>query len=148
MITIKGNLLAVKQGFICYQVGCKGVFTSCLSRSMRVVWPKMFEDYAIAYQKGRVKLGEVIFTSIDEGKLYVATMCAQGDRNTIDGRSLDYPSFGICLRKVKDWYEHIGREKLPIYIPHMIGCGQAFGDWNTVKGIIKRETPNAIIVKL
>jgi len=148
MIKIKGNILAVKQGFICYQVGCKGTMVSCLARGLSDVWPNVHRDYVMAYRRGDIKLGEVVFTTVHVNKLYIATMCAQGEKNKIDGRSLDYPAMGNCLRKIKNWFELIGMSKLPIYLAHGTGCGKAGGDWGTVKSIIKRETPSAVIIKL
>jgi len=148
MITIEGNLLAIKQGFICHQVGYQGISTSHLAKGLKIIWPRIYNDYITAFRRGDLKLGEVIFTTVRNNKLYVASLCAQGDENHIDGRSTDYPAVGCCLRKVKDWYEIIGLKRLPIYIPHKMGCDRAGGNWKVVKRIIRREMPNAIIVKL
>jgi len=112
-----------------------------------MLWPRLSIDYVSAYRLGALELGEVVFTNINN-RLYIATMCTQEDSNRMPGPKLNYPALGSCLRRVKDWYSFVGFKKLPIYLPWKIGCGRTGGNWETVNTIIKREVPNAIIVKL
>ena len=146
MITIKGNILAVKQGFICHQINCQGVMGSGLAKDIKTLWPKVLGDYMGAYRKGQLTLGQVIFTTIKIGHLYIASMCGQ-DHSGASGRHTDYPALGQCLQTVEAWYKTVGESKLPVYIPYEVGCGLEGGQWSVVKTIIKRELPKAIIIK-
>jgi O-acetyl-ADP-ribose deacetylase (regulator of RNase III) len=150
MIEIKGDILKVRRGFICNQVSTQGIMNYGLGQNIRMMWPKVFNDYILSWEHNRLKLGEVVFTTIKMGKLYIATLIAQESYGLMrDKRHTDYPALGRCLNKVKEWYKTVGGEKLPIYLPHGLGCGSTSGgDWGTVSAIIKRETPEAIVVKL
>jgi len=147
MITIKGNILAVKNGFICHQVNCRGMLDSKLSESIANVWPRLLTDYIQAFRTGKLELGQVIFTTINLNRLHIATLCAEEDSGAYM-RKLSYPALGSCLQKVEDWYKMVGLKKLPVYIPWKIGCNSSGGDWHVVSEIIKREISNAIVVKL
>lgn len=150
MIEINGDILGVRQGFMCNQANMQGIMNYGLAQSIRMLWPKVFNDYMLALETDRLKLGEVIFTTITMGKFYIATLIAQDSYGLMRAkRHTDYPALGKCLSKVQYWYKSVGDGKLPIYIPHGIGCGSTSGgDWRTVSAIIKRETPKAIVVKL
>ena len=150
MIEIKGNILDVQQGFVCHQVNCQGVMGAGLAKGIRLKWPRVYNDYMSAFQRGDLKLGQVVFTTIAANKLYIANLCGQHDYGSpsIKRPWTDYDSLSQCLSKVEDWRKVVGEGKLPVYIPYKIGCGLGGGDWSVVEGIIKRKTPTAVIVKL
>lgn len=149
MIEINGNILNVKQGFVCNPVGTKGMMNYGRAQSIATLWPNVLRDYMSARNLNKLHLGEVVFTTIRVSSLYVATLIAQNDHEVFaKRRRINYPALSRCLNKVQDWCRCVSCGKLPMYIPYGIGCDStAGGDWEIVRTIIKRESPKAIIVR-
>ncbi len=152
MITVKGDIINVKYGIVCHQVNAKGVMGAGLARLIRIRWMNAYHNYLAAYNSGRLKLGEVIFSNVigNDHKLQVASMCAQkyyGDSEKTSIVYTDYHAFKLCLTKVKAWHITCIDGKLPIYFPYGIGCGLAGGNWSTIEQLIASHFPQAILVK-
>jgi len=151
MISLKGSILGVQAGIICHQVNCQGSLGTGLAAQLKNRYPKVRSDYYGSYHQGKLKLGEVIFTTIRQSYLYVASMCGQTDfqRTWMSQEKIhtDYKALESCLIKVKNFAGSASEYNyLPIYLPYKIGCGLAKGSWSKVANVIQKTIPNAIIV--
>jgi len=147
---IKRNILEVKAGIICQQVNCKGVMGSGLAEQIRSSFPQVYTDYIKAFAEGKLILGNMVLTTIDEiAPLYIANLCGQ-DRYGRGGVFTDYDALEVGFKKVFNLCEYdlkIRGIRLNVFIPYKIGCGLAGGNWSTVLEIIGRILPKAIICR-
>ncbi len=144
MIHVKGNITSVIHGIIMHQVNCRGVMGAGLARQIRNRWPIVYSDYLDAFRNKQLRLGEVIYTHIDDG-LMVASLCAQDDYGRVEGHVFtDYGSLRTCIHKTEEWRKVL---KTRAFIPFGMGCGLAGGNWSYVKEIIREEMPKAIIME-
>lgn len=141
------NILQVTEGIIVHQVNCQGVMGCGLALALRNKWPIVYIEYKEMVHNAKTKsslLGKTQLVKI-RNNLYVANMFAQC-RYGRDKRYTDYEAFMFCLVNLilKRTYYHLN---LDIYFPYKIGCGNAGGNWNTIKTLIKNTIPKAIIVR-
>jgi O-acetyl-ADP-ribose deacetylase (regulator of RNase III) len=143
MISImKGDILSIPQGVICHQVNCMGKMGAGIALKIRQKWPVVYQGYMYAYRNQQLVLGATILSEIIPAQLYVANLCGQFHYGR-DKRYTDYLAVEACLRKVDVVANDL---KLPVYIPHGMGCSLAGGDWDTVFSIIKGTLQKAVIV--
>lgn len=151
MISIKGDILDVQAGIICHQINCQGTLGAGLAKQLKDRYPKVRTDYYTAYHSKKLKLGEVIFTTIKPGYLYVANMCGQDNFQRVgmgfNVLHTDYNALERCFIKVVNFAQSINEKvALPVYMPYKVGCGLARGNWSIVAGIIQKIAPNSVIV--
>lgn len=150
--TIQKDITTVIEGIICHQVNCQGVMGAGLAKQIRAKFPNAYTDYMEAHRKGRLVLGNVIF-SIESATppLYIANLCGQNMYGREKGRVYtNYASVRKCLTTVATSREYNFTKSqiyLPIYIPFNMGCSLAGGNWPTILEIIKETIPDAIIAK-
>ncbi len=140
---IDKDILTVSEGIICHQVNTKGVMGAGLALAIKTKWPEAYEHYRSEYEAGRLNLGEVVLSAVDN-PLWVAHLAAQESYGS--GVQTDYVAFRASLRHLRLLRDNVLRG-LDIYLPYRIGCGLAGGDWDTVLAIIKEELPDAIICR-
>jgi len=140
--TIKGNILTVEHGIICHQVNCMGKMGAGLALKIRQKWPIVYQGYMYAYNNQQLILGETLLSEIVHGQLYVANLCGQFYYGR-DKQYTDYPAVRACLLKVAEVSNNF---KLPVYIPHGMGCRLAGGNWNEMLNIIEQTLQNATIM--
>ena len=135
MITsIQGDLLDVEQGIIAHQVNCQGVMGAGLAKALRNVYP----DIYVSYKKhcgaghGTALMGKVQIVEVGE-KLYVANLFSQEGYGK--GVQTDYEKLEMALGKLEMYAR---RADAKVYLPYLLGCGLAGGDWNVVADIIHR----------
>jgi O-acetyl-ADP-ribose deacetylase (regulator of RNase III) len=143
MKIIKGNILDIKEGFICHQVNCKGSMGAGIALQIRRKWPHVYEDYRNAFHKGLLFLGNVVESEITPD-LYVAHLCGQYDYGRKPGRVYtEYAALAEAMLTLV-----AGSDRRPIYVPYGMGCGFAGGDWKIVSRLIDKLMPSAVVVKL
>jgi O-acetyl-ADP-ribose deacetylase (regulator of RNase III) len=152
MITMKGDITNVVYGIVCQQVNTKGVMGAGVARDIRRQWVIAYSDYMMAFNTGKLQLGEVIFSNVigNRPELQVANMVSQssyGNSKSTGVIYTDYQAFEICLNKIKIWQANVMDGVLPVYLPYRIGCGLAGGNWDVVKHLIEEYLPKAILVK-
>lgn len=133
----KGNLLAVKNGIIAHQVNCRRVMGAGLALAIRRVYPKHYTDYL----ETSPELGAICVTEITPS-LYVAGIYGQDNFGRGEAQT-DYDALRSGFVKLRAFSES---KNLPVYLPYMIGCGLAGGDWKTVLRIIEETLPGATIL--
>lgn len=144
MIHVRGDITCVVHGIVMHQVNCQGVMGAGLALQVRNKWPLVYSDYLDAFRKKELKLGEVIYTHIDDG-LTIASLCGQyGYGNVRNHVYTDYGALRLCINKVEEWRKVL---KVRTFIPLGMGCGLAGGDWRYVCELIEAEMPRAIIME-
>jgi len=140
---IKKDILSIEKGIICHQVNAQGVMGAGLAAQIKMKYPIVYRDYIDAYNKGKLELGSVIISKINDN-LFVLSLV--GQLNYGRGRKFtDYNALKKAFLKVKKAQEIT---KLDVYLPYKIGCGLGGGSWNIVKSLIERYIPNAKICKM
>ena len=137
MRQIEKDILTVEEGVICHQVNCRKVMGAGLAAAIRKKWPKVYKEY----MNTEPSIGVVHVVQVDD-KLFVANLYAQnfygrGKQHT------DYDALRECLKTLRRSFD-LGQ----IYLPYQIGCGLGGGDWEVVKSIMEKDTPDAIICKI
>jgi O-acetyl-ADP-ribose deacetylase (regulator of RNase III) len=129
------DILSVTDGVICHQVNCLGVMGAGLARAISVKWPQVKTEY-LKLLKGNGEdltklLGRCQVIPVGEN-LMVANLFGQ----------LNYGRYSVQTNYVKleDAFHQLRNfsieNKKDVYIPYMIGCGLAGGNWDTVFGIV------------
>jgi O-acetyl-ADP-ribose deacetylase (regulator of RNase III) len=143
MRIIEGDILNITNGFLCHQVNCQRVMGAGLAKHIKNKWPFIYETY----RKADLELGKVVYVAInDNSNVVVTNICGQFYYGKRGQCYTDYKALRKGLREVF-WYRNRIHPTLSIYIPYMMGCGLAGGDWNIVTDIINQETPDAIVVQ-
>lgn len=134
MITLRyGDVLEQGADIVCQQVNCRGAMGTGLAKQ---VMPLLSKDDISAYIRACLKyraalLGRVQFAKTRKG---VIANCFAQDGYGHDKCYTDYSALKMCLEKVRTAAENTGCSC--VAIPYKIGCGNAGGDWETVKQII------------
>lgn len=111
-----------------------------LAKAIQIKWPKVYKEYRVAFKDGGIKLGVCQLVRIKPA-LYVANLIGQ-DRYGRTARMTNYDAVRLALKSLAEQTKH------DIYIPYLMGCGLAGGDWNKVSSIIEEELgQQATIVK-
>lgn len=144
MKTIEQDILTVTGGaVICHQVNCLRVMGAGLALQIKKKFPYVFTAYV---EKEDWELGDCQIVKakyFDEKRRFVANIA--GQFNTGNQNMTDVDSLRRGLRVARDFAD---ANRLQLYIPYMIGCGLAGGDWDEVSKMIGETTPNAVICKL
>jgi O-acetyl-ADP-ribose deacetylase (regulator of RNase III) len=145
MKIIEADLLEM-QGIICHQVNCMGVMGAGLALHIRRKWPRVFVDYKNALEDERVDIGSCQFVQVSQDTT-VANLFGQANVNS--GKQRDcQTNYDALEDAIEDAYEYAERTNQQLYIPYMMGCGLAGGDWDIVLDIIDQFAPKAIICRL
>jgi O-acetyl-ADP-ribose deacetylase (regulator of RNase III) len=138
---IKQNILEINSpGVICHQVNCKRVMGSGLALQIRNKWDFVYDAYM---NKDDWSLGNCQIVAVSKD-LYVANLAGQNGYGKT-GCHTDIRGLGAALLQANLFAL---KNKIPIYIPYMIGCGLGGGDWDEVLEMIEKISPDAIICKL
>ena len=148
MNIIEQNILEVTGDFvICHQVNCKGVMGGGLALQIRNKWPHVYDTY-LAKTDWRLHDCQIVeITGWSPGDIdnsqYVANLAGQHDHDSSVPQT-DTIALEDALRVARDFADANG---LTLYIPYMMGCGLAGGDWEKVSTIIERTAPNAVVCR-
>jgi O-acetyl-ADP-ribose deacetylase (regulator of RNase III) len=143
MNIVELNILDVDgPAVICHQVNCQGVMGGGLALQIRKRHPWVYERY-IAKKDWR--LGDCQIVEISNGdSQFVANLAGQEGFGR-ESVQTDYPYLAMALRTARDFAD---ANELNLYLPYMMGCGLAGGDWARVTALIEEFAPNAVVCKL
>lgn len=134
MKEISGNLFHSKADVLCHQVNTYGVMGAGIALEVRKRFPEVFRQYSELCQSvpgDEVLLGYALILPSDQnGSQYIANLFGQ------TGWGTDYKHLESSLQKALDWMERNGKQT--IAFPYKMSCGLAGGNWNIVKGIIRK----------
>ena len=132
---IEKNLFESDASVFCHQVNCLGVWGSGIAKSMREIFPDVYEQYREICVKNKFNklLGNTAI--IQSGNRYIANMFAQ-ERFGYDGiRYTSYDAFYNCLVRIKEFCEKNAINK--IALPYKIGSDRGGADWNVIYSMIE-----------
>lgn len=145
MNIVEQNILDVTEpAVICHQVNCRGIMGGGLALQIRQQYPAVYDAYKA---KTDWKLGDCQLVEISDGdSQFVANLAGQDDICSGFGQCMtDYPYLAMALRTARDFAD---ANNLTLYLPYMIGCGLAGGNWSKVTALIEEFAPNAVVCKL
>lgn len=131
----KTDILSVKEGIIIHGCNMQGKFNSGLAKSIREMYPDVYDAYMNAFNKRQLLLGKVIYHQVNDGLLFAnaVTQVNYGrDENVV------YVNYQAIKSVFKDVALVATKNNMVVHFP-MIGCGLANGDWNIIKEIIRGE---------
>lgn len=151
--TILGDILEQTHGILCHQTNYDGVMGGGIAAS---IWNRLltdqlknnYVDFCRKNGKGTLGFAQFLFVRND---LIIANCFSQNgfDEPDADGSITNYEEMRECFETV---YDFAKQRKLPVFIPHGMGCGIAGGDWTKVLGIIddvfNKPDVSTTIVKL
>lgn len=140
---VGGDLLRQQTGILVHQVNARGVMGAGLARQLRGAYPAVWKDYRESFESGRLSLGTAVFSQVKEG-LWVASVVGQ-DGYGRQGAHTDYEALRSGLRLVRRFSRLAG---LPVFVPYLLGCGLAGGDWMRVSEIIGQVLPGCTVLRL
>ena len=132
---IEKNLFESDAPVFCHQVNCLGVMGSGVAKSVREIFPDVYEQYREICVKNKYLklLGNTAI--IKTGNRYIANMFAQ-ERFGYDGiRYTSYDAFYNCLVRIKEFCEKNDINK--IALPYKIGSDRGGADWNVIYSMIE-----------
>ena len=140
MKIIEANLLGMTEGVICHQVNCQGVMGSGIAKQISDKWPEVYDGYMKNCNKEDLSksLGLISYVQVDDN-LLVANVFGQ-DRYGTDRRQTNYGAVAEAFQRLK-------YAPGPVYVPYLMGCGLAGGDWDVYSEIIEYFIPDAIVCK-
>lgn len=133
----KGNLLTVNSGIIAHQVNCQRVMGAGLALAIRRVYPKHYSEYL----ETTPELGSICATEITP-TLYVVGVYGQDNFGRGETQT-NYDALRSGFTKLRAFSKS---KNLPVYLPYMIGCGLAGGNWKKVLRIIEETLPGSTIL--
>lgn len=136
-IKYKGNLLDSKADIICHQTNCKGVMGSGVALAIKQKYPRVFEQYKKAHQKGLLTLGmcQIVHTNPDsEDDRLVANLCGQDEFNGLK-RCTNYEGIYVCLEKLADYCKNNNVKS--IAFPWKMSSDRGGADWNIITAMIE-----------
>ena len=147
LTVVRRNLLNVRFGMIVHQVNCKGVMGAGLAKSIREVYPVVYEKYKQlrVMQPGTIQLVKVNPDS-EKYPLFVVNLFGQVDFGG-DAPQTNIKSVKNALKKIKK-IRRIESMNLPIYFPWKIGCGLGGGDWDEYSKLIMKYCPDAVVCRV
>lgn len=132
----KGDLLTnVKDPnvFIAHGCNCRGVMGSGFALQVKMMYPKVYEEYKKTFVKGNLQLGTIQFVRQHKDLPCIVNMQTQ-DGYGRKGIFVDYCAVRSCFKE----FSILNINKQDLHIPK-IGAGLAGGDWNIISGIIEEE---------
>lgn len=113
-------------GIVAHQINPR-VMGPTLALALAKAYPWCAKDFYS--RNGRINLGDVILSKHPEStSFYIAHCCGQLSTSA-GANNTDYAAVELYLKKLKMLSSSLG---LPVYIPYLLGCGMAGGDWNIV----------------
>jgi O-acetyl-ADP-ribose deacetylase (regulator of RNase III) len=134
---INGNIIQINEGIVCHVVNNKGVMGAGVAKALYTKYPEVRSKY-LSLQK--YELGTCQPVRITD-HLVIVNMIAQDGYGRDKRLYLQYDALSLCLNKVRDHYNGT------IYVPFLIGCGLAGGDWAVVSKILD-TIPDLVVVRL
>lgn len=132
-----GNLLDSQADIICHQTNCKGVMGSGVAFAIKQKYPRVFEQYRKAYDKGMLSLGmcQIVQTNPnkDDNRL-VANLCGQDEFGTHQ-RCTNYEGIFVCLDKLANYCKN--NDVKSVAFPWKMSSDRGGADWNIIRAMIQ-----------
>lgn len=142
---IEGDLTARNEGILMHQVNCQGAIGAGVSGPIIKKWPEVEQKYGKVCTKYKpdILFGKIQTVWINNG-LAIVNSFTQLNYGNSEKTGKKYTNESLLVRNI-----NIVCEKYPdkmVYVPYLIGCGLAGGDWDIVFDGIK-DNENLTIVR-
>lgn len=128
------SLLNVPYGIIAHQVNCRGAMGAGVALAIRNKWPDVFR----AYSSYKLKTGNIQFVKVSDNPiLYVCNLAGQNAYGK-DVQKTDYDAVDEAMIKLAAASRKTG---FPVYVPRLMGCGLAGGNWDVYLPILTKHLP-------
>lgn len=144
MEIVKMDLLDVSEGIIAHQVNVRGVMGAGVALSIRKKYPKVFEQYShlCRLSAGVSLLGFVQPVRVSDSLVVLNVFGQEGHRR--GRRETSYDATATAWEKISERYGD-GRN---LFIPYLMGCGLAGGDWSIYEAIVSQYCPRTVACEL
>ena len=141
----KGSILDIKKGIICHQVNCEGIMGVGLSKKIKEQYPDSYVDYMGAWMMGDLVVGNVIFSVIEDKRLYVAHVCGQHkeDKRSNINRNTSYVGLINCFKSISSFSDKL---KLPVYVPFDLGSRSGGGESTSIMKVLTSNLSKATLL--
>lgn len=129
-------------GILVHQCNAMGVMGAGIAKEIRSRFPVVFRKYKKAYDDAELYLGFAQIVDVDEN-LSVCNLIGQ----TYYGRGKNFTDYDAVRQGLREVGKYAKEANKKIYIPYMMSCGLAGGDWGMILQIIDEEVPDAIICR-
>lgn len=151
MKIVEQDILRIQSGIVCHQVNCQGVMGSGLALAMKEMRKQVFVQYRILCETlnrdPKALLGQAQF--MEYGNLAIVNIFGQ---ETYGRRKkhpyTDYNAVKKAFETLRKKISAYGYKGAQVYIPYLMGCDRAGGDWNIYSKIVESEIPNVVACKL
>ena len=136
-INYNGNLLDSAADIIAHQTNCQGSMGSGVAKAIKEKYPRVYEQYRKAYEKGLLKLGmcQVVKTNPNgEDNRLVANLCGQ-DRYGRDKRHTDYEGIYVALEKLANYCKENNLSS--VAFPWKMSSDRGGADWMVICAMIE-----------
>lgn len=158
--TIQGNVLTLTEGIIVHGCNCQGVMGGGIAKSIREMWPDVYEAYRAHHRRVGLRLGDVVTVGNPAWEQYprisghIHSTTEQLPERLIIVNALTQDTYGQDPSKVYVDYDGLAaafarirllaREtNLPVHFP-LIGCGLANGKWEEVSARIDQMLGDSV----
>jgi len=134
----RGDLLESTADIIGHQTNCSGAFGGGVAGQIREKWPRVYEQYKLAYATSKAILGsvQIVKTNPNENNnRIVANLFGQEKFGNDGNKYTSYDGLDMSLRKLCKWMINNGATS--VAFPYKLGCGLGGGEWDIVLAIIK-----------
>lgn len=124
-------------------VNCQGVMGSGIAKEIKERIPDAFSVYSATHDSGELKLGSI---STSSGVVNMAAQINYGRGH----RQLNYGALASCLHQVSErisWTKEY-MDATKVFVPYLIGCDRAGGDWEVVSEMLDFYFEDVIICRL
>ena len=145
MNTQTGDLLAITRGILCHQVNAVGA-TGGLAGALRRKHPGAFWPYLVAcsHRQSPPLFGRTVIGDAGKG-LCIAHVCGQMQ----PGPNTDLAAVDSALAHLATLItQRPELRDLPIFVPHLMGCGLGGGRWDQYLPLLEKHLPSAIVIQL
>jgi len=152
----RGNVLDIPEGVIVHGCNCLGAMGSGIAKEIATRFPAVEQEYAKQHFDNGLVLGSIQLVKIASKKWIVNAMTqpaigtGRGNMEYDDNvggllgdRAVSYDAVASCFAYIDDWYKHgVFTKTEPMLAFPRIGAGLGGGDWDILKVIIDKSTPN------
>ena len=138
---VQGNIFDSKATIISQQVNNQGVMGSGVAKQVKELYPRVFEKYRSAYEKGYLKLGTCQVVDVDGTKRqFIANLCGQ-DKYGYDGkRYTSYDAIYTALEKLAKYC--LDNKIESVAFPWGMSSDRGGADWNVIITMIESVFKN------
>lgn len=136
-INYNGNLLDSTADIIAHQTNCQGSMGSGVAKAIKEKYPRVYEQYRKAYEKGLLKLGmcQVVKTNPNGGdNRLVANLCGQ-DTYGYGERQTNYEGIYVALEKLANYCKENNLSS--VAFPWKMSSDRGGADWMVICAMIE-----------